>query len=111
MVAHYNKDKAIDGIICDICGKVCTKSFIYYSSKFDRVVVNQSSGGIDDLDKRFMDLDFCESCFSSLKKKVVNVINEREAKDRAQQPPKKVQKNKKGGWTTSAVVHKQSFNG
>lgn len=80
MVAHFNQNKQIDGIVCDICGAICTQKFTYYSAKFDRVLVNGGSGSSSDVevDKRFMDLDYCERCFESTKSTVLKVIKERD---------------------------------
>lgn len=83
MVAHYNKDKQTDGVICDLCGAVRTEKFIYYSAKLDKVSVDRNSGfsADRDVDRRFLDLDICESCFDQMKKKILDVINRKKDSD------------------------------
>jgi hypothetical protein len=83
MVAHYNKDKQTDGVICDLCGAVRTDKFTYYSAKLDRVNVDRNSGFLADrdVDRRFLDLDICESCFDQMKKKILDVINRKKDSD------------------------------
>jgi hypothetical protein len=90
MVANYNKDHQVNGIVCDFCGTVRTDKFTYYSAKLDKVDIDKSSGfSMDrDVDRRFLDLDICEPCFEQMKKKILDVIKKRGSGS--------------SGWSTSA---------
>jgi hypothetical protein len=94
MVAHYDENKRINGIICDLCGKVCVDSFKYYSGKFDYVSVdrNVKQQGVVDVDKRFMDVDFCADCWKELENRMRHTLEKRD---------------KQGNWTTSVKASKQ----
>jgi hypothetical protein len=61
---------------------VFTDKFTYYSVKFDKVGVDIGKGqtGPVEVDKRFLDLDVCQSCYESIKKIVLSKIEEREKK-------------------------------
>lgn len=101
MVAHFDKKGRINGIICDMCGHTNTDKFRYYSAKLDCIEVDKSIGskGIADIDRRYLDLDFCASCFGNMKKQVLAIIKKREdakAKGKSQ-------------WSTSAQQHKQNM--
>ena len=88
MVAHFDENKRINGIICDLCGKVCIDTFEYYSGKFDFISVdrNRTAQGPAEVDERFMDVDFCKDCWKELENRMrVNL----ERID------------KKGSWSTS----------
>ena len=80
MVANYDKDSKINGIKCDICGIAKLDKFTYYSAKIDAIMVDKVMGakGIADIDRRYLDLDFCEACFGKLKSQVMLVIKKRE---------------------------------
>lgn len=80
MVAHVSQNKKVDGIICDLCGKVCINKFRYYSAKFDLVEVDKAIGksGIVQVDRRAMDLDVCEECMNKMKEQVLKLIKSRE---------------------------------
>ena len=98
MVAHYNSEQNINGIVCDICGQTFIDKFEYYSSKFDYIQIDKAMGvkGIRDLDRRYLDLDFCKQCFEKLKTKVVAQIEKRKAEQST--------------WTASAkIIHKQNM--
>lgn len=82
MVAHVDqKTKSTNGIICDICGQVYLDKFEYYSAKFDLVEVDRAVGktGIKQIDRRYLDLDFCPICMDTLKHKVIENIKKRES--------------------------------
>jgi len=81
MVAHVNNNKCT-GICCDLCNMVFTDKFTYYSVKFDKVGVDIGKGqtGPVEVDKRFLDLDVCQSCYESITKTVLSKIEEREKK-------------------------------
>ena len=93
MVVHYNNMKEKDGIICDLCGAAHLKSFTYYPVKLIRVVVSEhvakEDHHIQEVDKQYMDLDFCEKCFEEMKKKLLKVIQDRERKSRSSSTTKK----------------------
>lgn len=99
MVAHYDKDKRTNGIICDKCGAVHVDKFRYYSIKVAHIEVDRAVGvnGLKDVDERFLDLDFCEKCWKELE-------------DEVRQTLEKI--NKTGAWSSSTdkVVHKQKMN-
>jgi len=80
MVAHVSPNKKTDGIICDLCSKVYTNKFRYYSAKFDLVEVDKAIGksGIVQVDRRAMDLDVCEECMNKIKEQVLKLIKSRE---------------------------------
>lgn len=102
MVYTDPKTKKNVGVLCDICGKVYIDKFVYYSAKFDCIQVDRNFGprGIADIDKRYLDLDFCDNCFNQLKAKVMEAIKKRE---------------KQGDWSTTttaptkSIVHKQKM--
>ena len=69
------KDKK--GIICDTCGLVAKDKFTYYNVvQVHKIGVNIGSN--TDVDKRYLDLDICENCWSEILKKVKKVIAKRE---------------------------------
>lgn len=81
MVAHIDQNlKKTDGIICDICNQPFVKKFEYYSAKFDLVEVDsdQQKVGPKRVDRRHMDLDFCQGCYNTLLAKVMVNIKQRE---------------------------------
>ena len=69
MVAYYNENKRVTGVVCDKCGKVSKEKFTYFSIKVTHVQVDVKTGvkdGISDIDDRYLDLDFCEECFKKM---------------------------------------------
>jgi len=80
MVAHVNSNKKCVGICCDLCNTVFTDKFIYYSVKFDKVGVDtgKSQTGPVEVDKKFLDLDVCQSCYENIRKNVISKIEERD---------------------------------
>lgn len=104
MVIHFNDKKQKDGITCDMCGKTFTRNFVYYPVTMMRVVVDENTARedhhISEVDKRYLDLDFCEACHNELKTRVLATIKHREKKQ-----------SKKGNVWTAAPKghHKQSM--
>lgn len=100
MAPHYDKNKKINGIICDLCGTVLTDKFEYVSGKLDHVEVDKAIGkhGIKDIDRRFLDVDFCPRCWKELE-------------DRIRKNLEKL--STQGAWSAStkprAVQHKQGM--
>jgi hypothetical protein len=83
MVAYIDQvTKKTTGIICDLCGKVSTKKFQYFSGKFDLVEVDcdLQKTGVKNVDIRYMDIDVCSSCMDDYKKKMVEQIAKRQNK-------------------------------
>jgi hypothetical protein len=80
MVAHIDQNKKINGIICDLCGKVFIDKFKYYSAKFDLVESDRSIAKVGPVrvDRRFLDLDLCLDCMEEIKKKVLINIHKRD---------------------------------
>jgi hypothetical protein len=72
MAAHYDNNKNVNGIICDLCGTVLIDKFEYYSGKLDFVEVDRAVGkhGIKDIDRRFLDIDFCPACWKELEDRI-----------------------------------------
>jgi len=66
------------GIYCDLCGKVFRDQFTYFSGQLDKVQVDTRSEKLD-VDRRFLDIDMCESCHANrIKRPMLKVIRERE---------------------------------
>ena len=81
MVAHIDQQsKKTDGIICDICCTPFVNKFEYYSAKFDLIEVDRDKQkvGPKHVERRHMDLDFCQSCYNALIAKVLVNIKKRE---------------------------------
>lgn len=69
------------GIICDLCGKISTRKFIYFSGRFDLVDVDcdRAATNTSQVDKRNLDLDACGDCVDALKKKMMEQISKRQS--------------------------------
>jgi hypothetical protein len=81
MVMHVDpKTKKPIGIYCDVCNKVFINKFEYFSAKFDHVVVDKEAcvAGPKEVDRRYLDLDFCQKCMNELIEKVKIGIKARE---------------------------------
>lgn len=89
MVVHRDqKTQKNNGVYCDLCGSLHLDRFKYYSMKIDLVEVDRDAGktGIKNIDRRYLDLDLCESCAQKLFDQVKQQIEKRE---------------KGGAWSTS----------
>lgn len=75
MVAYADpQTKKHVGITCDLCGSVYRDKFIYYSAKIDMIEVDSSiqKTGVINIDRRFLDLDYCSACFEKIKQQVLS---------------------------------------
>ena len=80
MVAHNDeKTKQTNGIVCDLCNKVCVDKFEYFSGHFDLVEVDRAIGksGIKKIDRRFVDVDICVACMEKFKQQMLEMIKKR----------------------------------
>ena len=77
------------GVSCDLCGNSIRDKFTYYSGKIDFVEVDSAiqKTGIVSIDRRFLDIDMCNSCFEQLRMRMLSVIKNREIKGKSE--PKK----------------------
>lgn len=98
MVAHYDKNKRKNGIICDICGDVHIDKFKYYSVEAAHVEVDRDVGtrGVKDVDEKYLNLDLCETCWKNIE-------------DQVRENLEKI--NSQGAWSTStkAITNKQKM--
>lgn len=107
MVAYVDpKSKKQNGIVCDLCGSVCTNKFTYFSAQFDKVYVDVALGkvqvahkdmlGISDVDFLHLSLDICGKCMDGLINKVKTQIVNRD-KSQTDKPQGG------GAWTAKAT--------
>lgn len=73
------KNKEGDGIICDLCGNVFRKKFVYFSMVSTKVSVDteMSKTGIVNVDDDVLDFEICENCYrNKLTSIIIKVRND-----------------------------------